>query len=154
MKTFKIGMIMAATALFSAQAMARPGIVVSCRTYNFDTQQPQTAFHPGDKVVVVVTYSFPTGPAGIHAGEGITLSVNATATFAGIQLPFTINPAVSHLPNTNPKTGTELFVSGQSQQAVFKISHQMPVGTTLTVFLTASAAGVGSGRCSTQLTVF
>ena len=154
MKTFKIGILMAVIALFSAEAIARPGITLSCQTLNFDTLVPQTAFHPGDKVLVIVAYSFPTNAAGIHPGEDISLSATATATFPGIPFPFTLNPVISHLPNTNPKTGSELFVSGGSQRIVFKISGHVPVGSAVTVSLTASAPGVATGRCSTQISVF
>jgi hypothetical protein len=154
MKTFKVGIITAVIALFSSEAMARPGITLSCQTLNFDTQVPQTAFHPGDKVLIVVTYSFPTGAAGVRPGEAITLTANATASFAGIQLPFTLNPVIGRGPNTDPTTGTALFVSGSSQRAVLKISRRIPVGTMATVFLTASAPGLAAGRCSAQVTVF
>jgi hypothetical protein len=149
MKTFKISMIMAIVALFSTQAMAVSNIVLSCKTYNFATNQLQTFFHPGDKVLVVVTYSFPTGAFGIYPGKNINLSVNATATFWGFSFPFTLNPVISTLPNLNPKTGGALFVSGGNQRAIFKISNHIPIGTRLTVFLTASAPGVAPGLCST-----
>lgn len=153
MKTLKISILMAMLALFSTQAKAVSNIVLTCKTYNFATNQLQTAFHPGDKVKVVVTYSFPTGTFGINAGKDINLSVNATATFPGFSFPFTLNPVISTLPNSNPKGGGALFVSGGNQTAVFKISSHLPVGSKLTVFLTASAPGVAPGQCSATITV-
>jgi hypothetical protein len=153
MKTLKIAMITAMVALFCARAMAVSNIVLSCTTYNFATNLPQTSFHPGDKVLVLVSYSFPTGTFGINPGKHINLSLNATATFPGFTFPFSLNPVISTLPNSNPKVGGALFTSGGSQTAIFKISKHIPVGSRLTIFLTASAAGVAPGSCSATINV-
>lgn len=148
-------MLMAVVALSCSQALARttPKITLSCTTYNFDTNLPQTAFHPGDRVLVVVTYSFPTGSGGITSGPDIALTGNATATFPGFTFPFTLNPAIGKFQNKNPKTGTQLLLSGDPQTAVFRVSRHIPVGATLTISLTASAPSLLSGTSSVQIRV-
>ena len=154
MRTFKnTVMVLAGVALCCSQAIARttPKITISCTTYNFDTNLPQTAFHPGDKVLVVVTCSFPNGT--ITSSTNIALSGNATAAFPGFTFPFTLNPVIGKFQNKNPKTGTQLFLTGDQRTTVFKISSHIPIGTTLSIFLTASAPGLLSGTTGVQIRV-
>jgi hypothetical protein len=145
MKIIKISLIMAVVASFYTTAFAAPRIFVSCKTFDFFTNQQQTYFHPGDKVLVVVRYSF-SG----QVASSVTLSTNATLKLGGISMPFTLNPSVVQGPNASPEGGPLLNTSG-TQSVIFRIPKHTPSGSAVAVFLTVSAPGFDSGQCNTTI---
>ena len=136
----KISKVIIGTAIFIGThftAAASP-FTITCRTYSATTGQLQSAFFPGDRVMVVVTPTFNDASA---YKKPITLTVNAQAAVAGVSIPYTISNSGS-LQNSNPASlrSPALFASGQ-QVRTFKIPRLLPPSTLTVSALAGSAPG-------------
>lgn len=115
MKHTTISMFIAALALVQPGAKAQP-FTLTLKTFNAATNQPQTAFHPGDKVLLSFKTDLPDAAA---ANKKMSLAVFATAKVAGVAIPYTISDANS-LQNTNPTLAGNpaLFQSGTETRVI------------------------------------
>ena len=147
MNPIKISIIIAIIGLVQVHTgAAAAAFTIDCQTLNPINYQPQTSFHPGDKVLISVTTNFPDARA---AHQKVTLNVQASATIAGIPIPFALN-AESTGPNTQP-SGMALFQSG-TERTVITIPKKAPHAS-LTLTVQASIQHVGKTTCSSNITI-
>jgi hypothetical protein len=148
-KLIKFTVIAVVSALIHTGAMAAPKFTITTQTFNANTNQPQTAFHPGDKVLVAVTTTFPDEEA-VH--KQVTLSISAKATIAGISIPYKLSNANS-LPNANPaEAGAPALFQSGTETRVFTIPPQLP-NASLSLQATATIKSVGTARSTAKITV-
>jgi hypothetical protein len=145
MKPTKISMIMAIIGLVQAAPLAN-ALTISCQTLNQATHLPQTAFHPGDKVLLEVTPGFSEA---LMVHQQVLLTTHATATIGGVTMPFTLS-ASSIDPGTRA-TGGPLFQNG-TEKLAFKIPKRLPAGS-ITITIRVSIQNVGMASCSNTITV-
>jgi hypothetical protein len=130
--------------IYSAEA-ADP-FTIECQTLNAVTHQPQTTFHPGDKVAVSIVTEFPQT---IPIGKKISVDLVANISIPGIPKAFKIKAGISG-PNIQAP-GIGLFQSG-SETLSFNIPAQFP-NASAALEVTASIKGAGKAACSSSITI-
>jgi len=151
--TTKTCLIIAILMLSASAASAANLLTLTCNVLDPVTHLAKTVFAPGDEALLGLIVKGPNNGSIMLPGKdrGVHVQVTANAKIGGIKFPFSINQ--SYYLALSDITGTETESFSIDDSRTKTIPTGTPIGSTLTLTISAIVGEVGSGSCKKNISV-